>query len=416
MQDRCQKIGTNLAEKEIVSQSLKRVLDYKKFSSEKPRILIIDTPYFLVKEVISACHKLNWPIYRLRLSDLEKGSNEFIKRLIWALINFKPDFLLTINHFGFDEEGKLTELLTEFKIPFASWFVDNPFFILKNYPKQISCYLFIFLWDKSYRKILQKNGFENIAILPLATDISRFYPEKFSLNPLASEKCQLSFVGNSMIYGIKKEMAFLASEYKAIKQAENLGKKIGIKKAKTGERVLINFENSFSLNEDQKIHFWALTTWKASQIYRIESLKAISKLGLRVYGDPGWKNFKIFSYYRPLNYYTELPYFFNVSEININITSIQMPEAINQRVFDVSACGSFIITDYQKQLEELFCLKEEIVCFRNKDELFELCKFYLKHPEKRQKKAIKARERVIKEHTYELRLKNMVKEMKRVFG
>ncbi|CAD7772671.1 hypothetical protein BLFGPEAP_00816 [Candidatus Methanoperedenaceae archaeon GB50] len=129
------KIGTNLAEKEIVSQSLKRVLDYKKFSSEKPRILIIDTPYFLVKEVISACHKLNWPIYRLRLSDLEKGSNEFIKRLIWALINFKPDFLLTINHFGFDEEGKLTELLTEFKIPFASWFVDNPFFILRNYPK-----------------------------------------------------------------------------------------------------------------------------------------------------------------------------------------------------------------------------------------------------------------------------------------
>jgi len=121
------KIGTNLAEKEIVSQSLKRVLDYKKFSSEK---------------------------------------NEFIKRLIWALINFKPDFLLTINHFGFDEEGKLTELLTKFKIPFASWFVDNPFFILKNYPKQISCYLFIFLWDKSYRKILQKNGFENIAILP----------------------------------------------------------------------------------------------------------------------------------------------------------------------------------------------------------------------------------------------------------
>jgi len=403
---------------------LRKRLDYPRFASEKVRILLIRTRYFLVSEVISACKKLDWPVRSLKFNNMQRGSEDFIKELLWALVDFRPDFLLTINHFGFDEEGKFAQLLSHLRVPCASWFVDSPFFVLRNYNNQVSPYIFLFLWDGSYTKFLREKGFENIATLPLATDTDRFCPAKISYNPLRSEACSLSFVGDSLVNGINKEALFLDSNSRAIKLAQDLGRKIGIRRARTGKRMASYDQSQYeknpiyrSLNNDQKIHFHALTTWKASQAYRLSLLKKVAPLGLRIYGDAGWRGLNgNFRYHRPLSYYRELPYFFNVSKINLNATSLQMEEAINQRVFDASACGSFIITDYQKQLEDLFCIKEEIVCFRDEDELFDLCRFYLNHPQEREKKAARARERVLKEHSYQLRLIKMAREMKKVFG
>ena len=49
--------------------------------------------------------------------------------------------------------------------------------------------------------------------------------------------------------------------------------------------------------------------------------------------------------YEPLNYYKDLPLLYNACKINFNATSLQMKEAVNQRVFDVPACGAFLLTD-----------------------------------------------------------------------
>jgi len=76
---------------------LRKRLDYPRFASEKVRILLIRTRYFLVSEVISACKKLDWPVRSLKFNNMQRGSEDFIKELLWALVDFRPDFLLTIN-------------------------------------------------------------------------------------------------------------------------------------------------------------------------------------------------------------------------------------------------------------------------------------------------------------------------------
>ena len=49
------------------------------------------------------------------------------------------------------------------------------------------------------------------------------------------------------------------------------------------------------------------------------------------------------------------------------------------RLFEATGCGSMLITDYKKDLENLFVLDDEIIVFNSNDELFDLINYYLKN-------------------------------------
>jgi spore maturation protein CgeB len=117
-----------------------------------------------------------------------------------------------------------------------------------------------------------------------------------------------------------------------------------------------------------------------------------------------------------LHYYKELPYLYNASYINFNATSLQMNEAVNQRVFDVPACGAFLLTDHQKSIEALFEIGREVVTYESPDEIREKAAYYLKNPSVRERIAKKGRERVLREHTYRHRIERIVDVMRNKFG
>ncbi len=80
----------------------------------------------------------------------------------------------------------------------------------------------------------------------------------------------------------------------------------------------------------------------------------------------------------------------------------------NLRVFEVTACGAFLLTDKSPHLSKLYDIGEEIVCYRDEKELKELIKYYLSHPEERKRIAKKGQERAYHEHTYEKRLRKIL--------
>lgn len=114
-----------------------------------------------------------------------------------------------------------------------------------------------------------------------------------------------------------------------------------------------------------------------------------------------------------VNYYDELPQVYGAAAINFNATSLQMKAAVNQRIFDAPAAGGFVLTDFREQLAELFQLEEEVAYFREPGEIPELARFYLKHPQIREKMTGKARRRVLAEHTYRHRVTVMLETMRR---
>ena len=81
---------------------------------------------------------------------------------------------------------------------------------------------------------------------------------------------------------------------------------------------------------------------------------------------------------------------------------------VNRRTYDIAACRGFQIADFKRDLEDLFKVGEEIICFRTLEELKDLIKYYLKHHEERADIAEAAYKRVLKEHTYDARAKEIL--------
>jgi len=111
----------------------------------------------------------------------------------------------------------------------------------------------------------------------------------------------------------------------------------------------------------------------------------------------------------------EMVKIFNATKININLHSSTyhnginpFGDFINPRTFEISACGAIQLVDRRAELETLFEAGEEIVLFENLEDLKRKITYYLENPGERERIAEKARQRVLREHTYEHRMGEML--------
>ena len=103
---------------------------YPKFASTSPRILVLERNYFLYREIRAALSRMGIEHQSVPIGDGDRAREGFVEDLLKAVVEFKPDFVLTVNHLGMDREGRLAGLLDRLNLPLASWFVDNPHLIL----------------------------------------------------------------------------------------------------------------------------------------------------------------------------------------------------------------------------------------------------------------------------------------------
>ncbi len=82
---------------------------------------------------------------------------------------------------------------------------------------------------------------------------------------------------------------------------------------------------------------------------------------------------------------------------------------IANRLFDATACGAFVISDYCEAIERLF--GDAVPMYRNAGELKELVDYYLPRPSERREKAEKAKEITLKGFT----VKAVVKRLNALF-
>ncbi len=106
---------------------------------------------------------------------------------------------------------------------------------------------------------------------------------------------------------------------------------------------------------------------------------------------------------------------FSAAKININLHSSTYHEGVNPygdfvnpRTFEIAACEGFQLVDYRSEMPEVFRVGEEIVCFEDLSDLRYKIRYYLNNPDERKAIAGKAMERVRKDHTYELRMEEML--------
>ena len=109
-----------------------------------------------------------------------------------------------------------------------------------------------------------------------------------------------------------------------------------------------------------------------------------------------------------VDYFTEMPFVFGNSRINLNITIPNIKTGLSLRVWDILNCHGFLMTDYRAELTEYFVPNKDIVIYEDCDELSAKAEFYLKNDSLRQKISQNAYDKVRKYHTCEHRLKKIL--------
>ncbi len=105
---------------------------------------------------------------------------------------------------------------------------------------------------------------------------------------------------------------------------------------------------------------------------------------------------------------------FNATRINLNLhSSIQADELVshgdfvNPRTFELASCGAFQLVDNRSLLGEAFA-PDELATFNSMEELIKQIDYFVANPEEGKAIADKAQARVLKDHTYQQRMRTLL--------
>lgn len=389
------------------------IASHAQLKTKMPKIFYINFSYYLSGEIPEALSELQCPYLNFEPKNILKGINivEFLPRLISAILKYKPDLVLAINANGIDNSGALASFLDKHGIPLLVWFVDNPeLFILgkeKAYPPRS---LFFTCDPQGPQKVKHLIDIQT-QVLPLAADKRIFQP--ISQNHARS----VSFVGSTWTSKIAACLKNFKFHRYFLLQSDHLSKILAEFKPADGiEFIKSNFSDTYdkitqTLSLETQNAFWNLVYCKANRIYRKSCIEKTLRWNPLIAGDKYWKSIlhaDKFEYHPPIAYGSEVFKLYTMSCINFSCSSIQMSEAVTQRVFDVPASGGFVITDAREQMSQLFDADKEYVSYSSIYEIKHLIEKYLRDDKARLSIIKSARLRIANEHTYTHRVKTII--------
>ncbi|MCM8814261.1 MAG: glycosyltransferase [Candidatus Omnitrophica bacterium] len=309
-------------------------------------------------------------------------------------------------HF-YDADGLFC--LDVLSIPYVCLWYDNPFVYLqelspvqreklKNSPRALQC-----CSDTFYIEELRKNGFRQVEYLPLAADPELFFPEGDVRGPGISESMEISFVGS-----IDDDPERLRQQRrKRWEKFPILNKTIDEMTGLSNGQSSLDMAHKISrlqehLPGDVFAVFCRTVYEEAATFVRMQTVGALQEWPVAVYGGPGWQRLGQRVQWRGVVPYGEaLRAVYCATRINLNITSPQLRGGITQRLFDASACGAFVLSDYRQDVRQLF--GEAIVTYDDFADLRKKTAYFLTRASERHAYAQQAREKVMSRHTYAAR-------------
>lgn len=379
------------------SPTLRTHLSYSRFQGDTAKILLLNAQYHLVSEVTQA---LRTQGHEVALLDVIDDGPSMLRALLHGLVTHKPDFVLTINHLGFDASGRMGELLEFAEIPIAAWYVDSPLFVLRGSPIPAASVTTLFTWERSLVPLYQKQC--ETQYLPLATQPAAFLGHRQEADPTG-----VAFVGNSGLAAQRKWKSRLSPSLEA--QVSQLSHQLA-------RRSQDHFNDPKLLTETELADSMAAATWRANSKHRAEILRPfLNEADFHLYGDGGWP--EVLAGSSPVqgpSYGPDLAEVYRRHAVQLNITSLQMPTAVNQRVFDAPAAGAFVLTDAQDDVRALFG-EDELAVYSSSEEAIDKARFYAGRPHRRAELVARGQARVLSEHTYEKRVQTLVETLRRRF-
>jgi spore maturation protein CgeB len=84
-------------------------------------------------------------------------------------------------------------------------------------------------------------------------------------------------------------------------------------------------------------------------------------------------------------------------------------KSMSARMYTAVGCGAFYLCQHVEGIEEVLVPGKEIVTFRSEQEMIDMIIYYLKNDKERKRIAETGRSRILKDHTYEIRTREMLR-------
>ncbi len=373
------------------------------------RRALVGLDQLLCEEIAFALRAAGWTPCPI---DLRAWSLEELDRCVRRLA---PELLISINYVH-----GLAEFCRDRGLCFVCWEVDPTTETLPPVSGPTEhCHMYTY--RKSHIVMFDRAGFSHVQYLPLAGAPERA-PREWS-SP--SDAPRIAFVGSSLAPEAERaRQQFLQAytRWRGVPNAERawaehhlelaVSAQLGESDPRILEAALLeSFEDFIAdARRDRVLEDPVALAWQlaAAQIRR-RRVASLAEFGIHVWGDPGWRTLGTpgVHYRGYAGHHIEVPQIYRSAWINLDVGRSYQADIITLRVFDVLACGGFVLAERSADLSELFEIGRDIDAYSDDVELREKVEFYLSDARARSELAERGRKRVLRQHTVGHRLRTM---------
>lgn len=371
----------------------------------------------------------------------------FVEAVVAQIQKEQPVLLFSINFFPV-----LAEAAHQANIPYVCWNCDGSLLAMYHVSVFYDTNL-IFTFDKACVSRFQQLGVSHIWHLPLGVNarrLKRLFSSGYSVPNIGQQNisssnssgqytlCKdlpctphchydISFVGSLYTKNSFDDIASRLPSYLAgyldgalaAQQAVSGGNLLELlltpRICRQLEEITDYHRSERSFADIRQLFSSTVLGFKAANLTRCHLLNQLSRAGrlwtpsakVHLFTNDVTEDLPFVQLHPPVDYFTEMPFIFHHSDINLNSTVPTIQTGIPLRVWDILACGGFLLTDYQEELGDYFQTETHLSIYEDTDELSDKAHFYLQHPDIRQNIANKSQKLVCKEHTWDIRLTEM---------
>ena len=311
-------------------------------------------------------------------------------------------------------------------VPYLSWIYDSPYVRMYHYSVAYPTN-YIFVFDSSVYLEFHNAGINTVHFLPMAANTDRLDRMtdfvSFGATKWKNQR-DVAFVGS--LYTEKHQFyqrltnisdytrGYLEGLMAAQKQV--YGYNFIQESLAANPRIMEDMKNSLpmSVSHDgveslEYLFGQYVINRQITSMERQEMLAEIAEqFGLDLYTPD--ENLKLTGCvnHGPVDYYDFAPYVFKRAKINLNISLRSIVAGILLRAFDIMGAGGFMLTNFQSDFLEFFTPGEDFVYFESKGDMMDKIAYYLSHDEERRQIARNGHQKIVRCHTYEHRVQEML--------
>ena len=343
-----------------------------------------------------------WDILRLSAPRLD----QVVKR-------FDPEVIFAINH-----THGLAEACHRLGRPLVVWEIDPATDGLRRCASPTDG-IRIATYRKRNVPRFEAAGFRHVRYTPLAANTARRCPGVVAADvPAAGQVC---FVGASMVDQAKRFRALFTQTWVALGGAEaaglerldavlaaqrRLGGRYSIPELVTAGLRDFAERSKASLSHD----LVAMVAEMAAAERRLSVVAGLGPCDVHVWGDPGWRAVEAHGarYMGYAGHNAGLTEIYRAGAIHVDVARLYQQDIVPMRIFDILACGGFVIAEHSDALASLFVVGEELESWRTPDELRAKVRHFKAHPEQARQIALAGLARVQADHSIQARVRQML--------